>query len=201
MGSFDKNGIKQGSIFVLQQNSGDFLFIMKVLGILATFLFVLVCNVTSQGDLDLRCYSCGYIVYPNGTQTKIEDDVELCGDFATDNDNIVTAGVDGCCSSFKYEIDDPESNEKITYARHGTADDEDEIWVQLPCDKETSQDEQCKNQNMTIGEDQFNAIACHCYTDLCNDHVPALNGKEKLNLNFLVMLIASFLFVIEDRWD
>ena len=66
---------------------------MKVLGILATFLFVLVCNVTSQGDLDLRCYSCGYIVYPNGTQTKIEDDVELCGDFATDNDNIVTAGV------------------------------------------------------------------------------------------------------------
>ena len=65
---------------------------MKFLETLATFLFVSVCGVASQGDLDVRCYSCGYIVYMNGTQAKIEDDIPFCGDFATDSDNIVPAG-------------------------------------------------------------------------------------------------------------
>ena len=41
---------------------------------------------------------------------------------------------DGCCSSFKWEIDDPSSGQSITVARHGTAADEDELWAELPCD-------------------------------------------------------------------
>ena len=41
---------------------------------------------------------------------------------------------DGCCSSFKWEIDDPSSGQSIIVARHGTAADEDELWAELPCD-------------------------------------------------------------------
>ena len=41
---------------------------------------------------------------------------------------------EGCCSSFKWEIDDPSSGQSITVARHGTAADDDEIWSQLPCE-------------------------------------------------------------------
>ena len=34
-------------------------------------------------------------------------------------------------------MDDPKDNsQKITVARHGTALDEDEIWIQLPCNYE-----------------------------------------------------------------
>ena len=57
---------------------------------------------------------------------------------------------------------------------------------------------------MTIGGDFFDAVACHCYTDLCNDHVPELpnstpatttvtNSMATLSLNGLVMLSTLFL--------
>ena len=65
---------------------------MKALALFSTFLFVSVCNVAAQ-DLEVRCFSCGYIIQLNGTKTPIEDGVQLCGDFADDSDNIVPAGV------------------------------------------------------------------------------------------------------------
>ena len=46
---------------------------------------------------------------------------------------IISIFQDGCCSTYKYEIDDKNTGEKLTVARHGTADDGDEVWVQLPC--------------------------------------------------------------------
>ena len=39
---------------------------------------------------------------------------------------------DGCCSSYKYEMDGDDGS-KITVGRHGTAADDDETWVNLPC--------------------------------------------------------------------
>ena len=65
---------------------------MKVLKILAVLLLESACNVSSQGDLDVRCFSCGYIIQLNGTKTPIDDEVQLCGDFADDSDFIVSAG-------------------------------------------------------------------------------------------------------------
>ena len=41
---------------------------------------------------------------------------------------------DGCCSSYKYEaFDEKNPNITFTVARHGTAADGDEAWLQLPC--------------------------------------------------------------------
>ena len=68
---------------------------MKVIALFSTLLLASVCNVDAQGDLDVRCFSCGYVIQLNGTKTPIEDGVQLCGDFADDSDNIVEAGVVG----------------------------------------------------------------------------------------------------------
>ena len=65
---------------------------MNSLIILATLLFVSVCNVASQGDLGTRCFSCGYVIEPDGTKQP-NGDVPFCGDFASDSDNIVEAGI------------------------------------------------------------------------------------------------------------
>ena len=66
---------------------------MKVIALFSTLLLASISNVDAQGDLDVRCFSCGYIIQLNGTKTPIEDGVQLCGDFADDSDNIVEAGV------------------------------------------------------------------------------------------------------------
>jgi len=65
---------------------------MNSLRILVTVLFVAVCNVASQGDLGTRCFSCGYVIEPDGTKQP-NGDVPFCGDFASDSDNIVEAGI------------------------------------------------------------------------------------------------------------
>ena len=84
-----------------------------------------------------------------------------------------------------------------------------------------SPDEQCGTQNMTLGEDFIDAVVCHCYDSLCNDHIPQLptsivvptvttisSGKESLNSNSLMMFTSFllcgfgyFLGVREDRMD
>ena len=66
---------------------------MKVIALFSTLLLASICNVDAQGDLDVRCFSCGYIIQLNGTKTPIEEGIQLCGDFANDSDNIVEAGV------------------------------------------------------------------------------------------------------------
>ena len=66
---------------------------MKVIALFSTLLLASICNVDAQGDLDVRCFSCGYIIQLNGTKTPIEEGIPLCGDFADDSDNIVEAGV------------------------------------------------------------------------------------------------------------
>ena len=90
------------------------------------------------------------------------------------------------------------------------------------CQEENySPDEQCGTQNMTLGEDFIDAVVCHCYDSLCNDHIPQLptsivvptvtttsSGKESLTSNILMMLTSYFLYGFgkflvarEDRMD
>ena len=73
-----------------------------------------------------------------------------------------------------------------------------------------SPDEQCGTQNMTLGDDFIEAVVCHCYESLCNDHIPQLptSGQESLTSNILMMLTSYFLYGFgnfmvfrEDRMD
>ena len=42
-------------------------------------------------DLDVRCYSCGYVINPDGSKDA-DGEIPFCDDFATDSDMIVNAG-------------------------------------------------------------------------------------------------------------
>ena len=65
---------------------------------------------------------------------------------------------EGCCSSFKWEIDDPSSGQSITVARHGTAADDDELWAELPCDL----DEKVRSKKITNSHLHRNLRDAHC---------------------------------------
>ena len=47
-------------------------------------------------DLDVRCYSCGYVINPDGSKDK-DGDIPFCNDNATDSDMIVNAGPVSIC--------------------------------------------------------------------------------------------------------
>ena len=42
----------------------------------------------------------------------------------------------GCCSAFKIEIHQEGTDEKMFLSRHGTANDEDEVWANFTCGEE-----------------------------------------------------------------
>ena len=44
----------------------------------------------------------------------------------------------GCCSAFKVEIHQEGSEEIMFLSRHGTANDEDEIWTDFTCGETVS---------------------------------------------------------------
>ena len=44
----------------------------------------------------------------------------------------------GCCSAFKVEIHQEGTDEKMFLSRHGTANDEDEVWANFTCGEEVS---------------------------------------------------------------
>ena len=48
-------------------------------------------------DLDVRCYSCGYVINPDGSKDQ-DGEIPFCDDFATDSDMIVNAGPVSICS-------------------------------------------------------------------------------------------------------
>ena len=39
----------------------------------------------------------------------------------------------GCCSAFKVEIHEEGKDESMFLSRHGTANDEDEVWMNFTC--------------------------------------------------------------------
>ena len=39
----------------------------------------------------------------------------------------------GCCSAFKVEVKDENTQEQMWLSRHGTASDEDELWTNFTC--------------------------------------------------------------------
>ena len=47
-------------------------------------------------DLDVRCYSCGYVINPDGSKDQ-DGEIPFCDDFATDSDMIVNAGPVSIC--------------------------------------------------------------------------------------------------------
>ena len=59
------------------------------------FGFCLFYTILAQ-DLDVRCYSCGYVINPDGSKDK-DGDIPFCNDNATDSDMIVNAGPVSIC--------------------------------------------------------------------------------------------------------
>ena len=62
---------------------------------LIIFGFCLFYAILAQ-DLDVRCYSCGYVINPDGSKDK-DGDIPFCNDNATDSDMIVNAGPVSIC--------------------------------------------------------------------------------------------------------
>ena len=65
---------------------------IKTLILAVCLTFVLINTVDAQGDLGVRCFSCGYLIQVNGSKTEIGDGTPLCGDFAEQSDHITEAG-------------------------------------------------------------------------------------------------------------
>ena len=43
---------------------------MNILNFAVCLAFAVITTSNAQGDLDVRCYSCGYIIQPDGSMTK-----------------------------------------------------------------------------------------------------------------------------------
>ena len=65
---------------------------MKIPRLALCFTFVLISKIDAQGDNDVRCFSCGYLIQADGSKTEIDGDTPLCGDFAEQSDRITEAG-------------------------------------------------------------------------------------------------------------
>ena len=64
---------------------------MNILNFAVCLAFAVITTSNAQGDLDVRCYSCGYIIQPDGSMTK-NGDIPFCEDFALKNSSITEAG-------------------------------------------------------------------------------------------------------------
>ena len=65
---------------------------MNILRFSVCLIFVLITKINAQGDNDVRCFSCGYMIQVDGSKTPIDDNTKLCGDFAEQSDAITNAG-------------------------------------------------------------------------------------------------------------
>lgn len=122
----------------------------------------------------LTCFNCGYLELPDGKKVEVTEEfgkTPFCDDFTQNEENTIEAYAGGCCSAFKVEIHQEGSDEVMFLSRHGTANDEDEVWANFTCG-EASPGLTCKDEHIQQDGVDDDGRVCHCYDDFCNQEVP-----------------------------
>jgi len=143
---------------------------MRSLILVSIFLF----NIFLPQISSLTCFNCGYLEMPDGKKINVTEEfgqIPFCDDFTQNEENIIEAYAGGCCSAFKIEIHQEGTDEKMFLSRHGTANDEDEVWANFTCGEE-SPGYTCKDEHIRQDGVDDDGRVCHCYDDFCNKDVP-----------------------------
>jgi len=174
-----------GDIKLLQTNSGNNLYAIQKYCRTTTvptstkmrtliLVTVILSNIFLPQVSSLTCFNCGYLELPDGQKVNVTEDfgkIPFCEDFTQNEENTIEAYPGGCCSAFKVKVKNDHKDEVMFLSRHGTANDEDEVWANFTCGV-ASPGYTCKDEHIRQDGVDDDGIVCHCYDEFCNKDVP-----------------------------